>query len=183
MEIELGVLVKDKSDQHITTEGLFDLKTGERHKKGLSAWAIKYNEANYFNLGYSNDVNHWGSYAKFDIEGKYCAIIIDDNSPYVLRSTSQTYGGGLSGVLMAESLKWGRNWKDAEGNKKRLLFIDTGDIRSQIGTRNESAHGNYLTKKQFKKLLDETGTVLTDEKTKDIEFGRIIDLINTANEK
>ncbi|MBI6120410.1 hypothetical protein [Salegentibacter maritimus] len=183
MEKELGILVKDKSDQHITTKGIFDLKTGEKSKNGISAWAIEYNKDHYFNLGYSTDVNHWGSYAKFDIEGKYCAIIIDENSPYILKSTSQTYGGGLAGGLIAESLKWGKNWKDEEGNKKRILFIDTEDIHNKMMSRNESAHGNYFTKKQFKKILDETGTVLTDEKIKEIEFHRIIELIKSANEK
>ena len=183
MEIELGILIKDKSDQHITSKGVFDLKTGEISKKGISAWAIEYNDEHYFNLGYSTDLNHWSTYAKFDIEGKYCAIIIDDNSPNILKSTSQTYGGGLTGVLMAESLKWGKNWKDEEANNKRLLFIDTENILSKMMSRNESAHGNYFTRKQLKKILDETGTVLTDEKIKDIEFSKIIELINTANEK
>lgn len=183
MKNELGVLVKDKGNQHITTKGVFDLTTGVRSKKGISAWAIEYNDNLYFNLGYSTDVNHWGSYARFDIEGKYCAIIIDDNSPYILKSTSQSYGGGLAGVLIAESLKWGKNWKDENGSKKRLLFIDTEDVQNQMMNRNESAHGNYFTKKQFKKILDETGTVLTNEKIKDIEFDRIIKLINSANEK
>lgn len=183
MAIELGVLVKDKSDQHLTVKGIFDLKTGEISKRGISAWAIEYHDGHYFNLGYSTDLNHWNSYVKFDIEGKYCAIIIDDHSPYILKSTSQSYGGGLTGVLMAESLKWGKNWKDEEGHKKRLLFIDTEDIQNKMMSRNKSAHGNYFTKKQLKKLLDETGTVLTDEKIKDIEFSKIIELINTANKK
>src|SRR5690606_9201883 len=145
------------------TKGVFDLKTGKKNKKGISAWAIEYNGNNYFNLGYSNDVNHWGSYAKFDIEGKYCVIIIDDNSPYILKTTSQNYGGGLAGVLMAESLKWGKNWKDENGIKKRLLFIDTEDVQYSMMNRNESSHGNYLTRNQFKMILKETGTVLTDE--------------------
>ncbi len=183
LENELGILIKDKSDQHITTKGVFDLNTGEKSKRGISAWAIEYNDNHYFNLGYSNDVNHWGSYAKFDIEGKYCIIIIDDNSPYILQSTSQTYGGGLAGVLMAESLKWGKNWKDENGNKKRLLFIDTEDVQNRMMNRNESAYGNYFTKRQFNKILEETETVLTDEKIKDIEFDRIIELINKANKK
>lgn len=91
MDSQLGILLKNISNQHITTKGVFDLKTGKRDKKGISAWAIEYNDNNYFNLGYSNDVNHWGSYAKFDIEGKYCVIIIDDYSPYILKTTSQNY--------------------------------------------------------------------------------------------
>lgn len=49
MGIDVGVLIKDKSIQHITTKGVFDLKTGEVSKKGGSAWAIEYNNEHYFN--------------------------------------------------------------------------------------------------------------------------------------
>lgn len=82
---------------------------------------------------------------------------------------------------MAESLKWGKNWKDENGNKKKLLFIDTEDIQYKMMKRNESSHGNYLTRNQFKMILKETGTALTDEKIKDIEFTKIIEFINSAN--
>lgn len=80
MNLNAGVLIKDKSDQHITIKGIYDLKTGEKIDRGISAWALEYNDSNYFNLGYSTDLNNWNSYAKFDIEGKYSAVIIDDNS-------------------------------------------------------------------------------------------------------
>ncbi len=181
--LNAGILVKDKSNQHITIKGVFDLNTGEKIKKGISAWAIEYNEGHYFNLGYSSDVNHWNSFAKFDVQGKYCSIIIDDNSPTILKTTSNTYGGGLAGVLMGESLKWGKNWKDKNGNKKRLLFIDTEDVSRKNGLRNQSSLGNYLTKKQFKKILEETKTTLTDEKIRNIEFEMVLEIIKTANEK
>lgn len=183
MEKEFGVLIKDKSNQHLKTKGIFDLKTGEKVKRGASAWAIEYKNERYFNLGYSNDLNHWGSYAKFDIEGKYCAIIIDNNSPYILQSTSQTYGGGLTGTLTAESLKWGKNWKDKDGNKIRLLFIDTENIQGKMLSRHESALGDYFTRRLCEFLLEETESLLTYKKIKDIEFEKIIELIKLANEE
>lgn len=181
MDVNLGILIKDKSPQHITTEGVFDLTTGEKSKKGISAWAINFNSENYFNLGYSDDVNHWGSYAKFDIEGKYCAIIIDENSPNILKSTSNVYGGGLTGALIAESRKWGKNWKDENGVKKKLLFIDNQNVKNKMMNRNQSSHGNYLTKKQFEKIVEETGMNFTEDKIKDIEFEKILKVIKTAN--
>lgn len=181
MEVDAGVLIKDKSDQHITIKGIFDLNTGLKVDRAISAWALEYNHSNYFNLGYSTDVNHWASYAKFDIEGKYCAIFIDDNSPNVLKTTSTYYGGGLSGVLMAESLKWNKNWKDKNGIKKKILFIDTQDISPKMRSRNTGSIGNYLTRKQFQKILDDVDMTLTDEKIKDIEFEVIVEVIETAN--
>lgn len=81
---------------------------------------MEYGDENYFNLGYSTDFNQWSSYGKFDIEGKYAAIIIDHNSPNILKFTGNAYGGGLTGALIAESLKWNKNWKDKNGIKKNF---------------------------------------------------------------
>ena len=181
MNVEAGILLKEQSDQHITVKGIFDRRTGEKIDRGLSAWALDYNDKSYFNLGYSTDVNHWKSYAKFDIEGKYSIIVIDDNSPHVLKSTSNSYGGGLTGVLIAESLKWGKNWKDRNGVKKRILFIDSEDISPKMLDRNRSSHGNYMTRKQFQKILDEAGIELSEERIKDVEFEKILEIIHIAN--
>ena len=182
MNLNAGILLKDQSEQHLTVKGIFDRQTGKKIKAGLSAWALEFNDTNYFNLGYSNDVNHWKSYAKLDFEGKYSLIIIDENSPYILRSTSNSYGGGLAGALIAESLKWGKHWEDKNGIKKRILLIDTEDISSQSGNRNRSSHGNYMTRKQFQKILEETGISLTEERVKDIEFEKVVEIIETANQ-
>src|SRR5690606_12993709 len=179
--VEAGILLKEQSEKHITLKGMFDRRTGEKIDRGISAWALKYNDSKYFNLGYSNDVNHWKSYAKFDIEGKYSIIIIDDNSPHVLKSTSNSYGGGLTGVLIAESLKWGKNWKDRNGMKKRILFIDSQDISPKMLDRNRSSHGNYMSRNQFQKILEEAGIALTEERIKDVEFEKILEIIHIAN--
>lgn len=181
MKVEAGILIKDKSDQHITITGLFDRNTGLQIDRGLSAWALEYNDYNYFNLGYSRDVNHWRSYAKFDIEGKYCAIFIDDNSPNVLKTTDTHYGGGLAGGLMVESLAWNKNWRDKNGVKKKILFIDTQDISPKMLSRNPGSMGNYLTRTQFQKIIDEVDMASTDEKIKEIEFEVIVEVIETAN--
>lgn len=181
MQVDAGVLIKEQSKQHITIKGIFDRKTGEKIDKAISAWALEYRDDNYFNLGYSTDMNHWSSYAKLDIEGKYSAIIIDDNSPSILKTTSNSYGGGIAGSLIAESLKWNKNWKDKDGIKKKILFIDTQEISPKKLNRNASSHGDYLTRKQFEKLMEETDTSLSEEKIKDIEFEKVIEIIETAN--
>lgn len=183
MNVNAGVLIKDQSDQHITIQGIFDKTSGEKIDKAISAWALDYNNNTYFNLGYSTDLNHWYSYTKLDIEGKYLAVIIDDNSPKILKTTSNSYGGGMAGVLIAESLKWNKNWKDKNGNKKKILFIDTQDISPKKLNRNASSHGDYLTRKQFEQLMDETGINLPEEKIKDIEFEKVLEIIKSANEK
>ncbi|MBV7439826.1 hypothetical protein KRX57_00155 [Weeksellaceae bacterium TAE3-ERU29] len=182
-DAHVGILITEESSQHITIEGIFDLETGQRIVDGNSMWALNYKNNNYFNLGYSSDLNHWKSYAKFDIEGKYCAIIIDENSPYVLTTTGSNYGGGLTGLLIAESQKWGKNWKDKNGVKKKILFIDTEDISSGMFDRNRSSLGNYLTRKQFEKLLNKSGITLNDSNIKNVSFERVIEVIKEANKK
>lgn len=181
MQVDAGILVKDQSTQHITIKGIFNRKTGEKIDTAILAWAMEHGDHNYFNLGYSTDLNHWNSYAKFDIEGKYSAVIIDDNSPYVLKTTGNSYGGGIAGGLIAESLKWNKNWKDKNGVKKKILFIDTQDISPKKLNRNASSHGDYLTRKQFEKLMEETNMNFSEEKIKDIEFEKVVEIIKAAN--
>lgn len=77
----------------------------------------------------------------------------------------------------------GKNWKDKNGNKKRVLLIDTEDVRNKNGIRNQSSIGNYLTRKQFEKIMHESGSTLRNEKIKDIEFEKVLELIKILNER
>jgi hypothetical protein len=181
MRVQVGVLIEEKSQQHITIKGIFDSKTGLIMKKELSAWALKYEGQNYFNLGYSNDVNHWNSYAKFDIEGRYSIIIIDENSPSVLNSSSVSYGGGLAGVLMSESTKWGKNWRDSNGMKKKILLIDTKEIKPKSLSRNSGSLGNYLSRKKFHEIVNQSQSNLTEDKLKNLTYEEVIEMIKFAN--
>ena len=65
--------------------------------------------------------------------------------------------------------------------KKKILFIDTKDISPKNLNRNASSHGNYLTRKQFEKVMKEADMTLSDEKIKDIEFEKVIEIIEAAN--
>lgn len=182
MNVEAGILIATKSHQHVDLKGIFNINTGQKINKASSAWAIEYKNDIYFNLGYSNDLNHWETFIKFDIIGKYCISIIDDNSPNILKSTSSSaYGGGLTGVLIAESNKWGKNWKDKDGNKKKILLINTQEILKKSLRRNASSLGNYMTKKQFEIIIDEAKVLVTDENVKKIEFEKVLEIIKIAN--
>ncbi|GAB7256487.1 hypothetical protein [Polaribacter sp. OB-PA-B3] len=181
--VEAGILIKERSNQHIKIKGVFDLNTGIKIKRGMSAWIIEYNGNKYFNLGYSGDVNHWNYFGKLDIEGKYCAIIIDKNSPNILKSSSNNYGGGLAGVLIGESSKWNKNWKDENGEKKKILFIDTENIRQKNANRNIGSLGDYLTRKQLQEITNEIGLNLSDTEIKNIMFEKIIQILKTENNK
>lgn len=184
-EVDAGVLIKNQSNQHVTIKGFFDLKTGIKIHRGISAWAIEYDSSRYFNLGYTTVLNYWKSYAKFDIEGKYCAVIIDSSSPAVLTVTSSNNSGGfgLAGALAAESVKWNKNWKDKDGIKKRVLFINTNNIEPEFLGRNAGSAGGYLTRKDVRDLISILGMVLGDAKVNELPLEPVIDLIKKANKK
>ena len=183
MKVNAGVIIKSQSNQHITVTGIFDLTTGLLMKKELSAWAIQLKGNSYFNLGYSDDVNHWNSYAKFDIEGRYSLIIIDDNSPPILHYSSVSNGGGISGFIMSESRKWGKNWRDEKGLKKKILIIDNKEIEPKFISRHESSVGNYLTKKKFDEIVQEHKIETTDSNLKKISFLELLKVFNKVNEQ
>lgn len=183
MAVIAGVLTKEASRQHIKIKGFFDLNTGKKLNDVRFAWAIEYKGGVYFNLGYSSDVNHWNSFAKFDIEGRYCAVIINENSPNILKTTSNKYGGGIVGVLAQESHKWNKNWIDKYNLKVKILLVDTHDTIPKFGVSRKYIEGNYLTRKKLEEILEEMAITLTVEKTKDVKFEKVIEIIERANIK
>lgn len=183
MDINAAVLIKEESRQHIKIKNIYNLNTGKKINKILSAWAIEYKEGLYYNLMYSNDVKHFKSFAKFDIEGRYCAVIVNENSPYILKTNSNFYGGGVVGVLAKESHKWNKNWVDQYNLKVKILLVDTQDIETGLGVRKKYVLGDYLSRKKLEDILSEMGITLTVEKMKDVKFEKVIEIIERANIK
>ncbi len=183
MQIKASAIIINESNKHFTIKKIIDPISGIKIKRGISAWSIEYKGNNYFNLGYSGDLNHWKSYAKFDIEGKICAIIIDENSPNILKTNGTYYGGGLTGVLIGESTKWGKNWKDKNGNKKKILFIDTKRTIKRNANRNPVSLGNYLTRKQLKELIIKNNIEVDTDEINDRSFEKVIEIIGMINDK
>lgn len=166
MQANAGVLIKKKSRQHITVHEIYDLSTGASIKRGTSAWALKYRDTNYLNLGYASDINTWYSFAKFDIEGKYCLVFVDTNSPKALQTSNQ--GMGLTMALTTEVVKARNNWYDAKGNKYKIVFIDTDIIVPKQFSANKSARGEYLSEGQFEDIIEKYKlTSIYDLKSKD----------------
>ncbi len=180
---KIGVIIKDSSQQHITIKKFINLNTKTKDRKAMKAWGIQYKGNDYFNLGYSTDVNHWKSYAKIDIKGPYSAILVDENSPYILNSTSNYYGGGLTGALIAESHKWNKNWKDKEGKKHKIIIINTFDIPQNPPSYYLGNQGNYLTRKQLKKMIKDYNLPYDTSKIKEISYEKVLKIIKKVNNK
>jgi hypothetical protein len=79
-EISTVAVIKSESDRHVGTKLVLN-PAASKKKRGLFPWAIRYNDVDYFNLGYSDDLRNWNVFARFDIVGKFSAIFIDKDSP------------------------------------------------------------------------------------------------------
>lgn len=100
--------IRDESDSHLWIKSFTEPGTTKRIKKSISSWALEYKGNHYFHLGYSSDANQWNVFVRFDIVGKYSVIVIDENSPNIVKNAGGTGVGGLHGVLLKESQQWGK---------------------------------------------------------------------------
>ncbi|GAB4017353.1 hypothetical protein GCM10028773_13500 [Spirosoma koreense] len=177
--IDATALVKDEADNYIQIKKLVDADK-KKIKKWHSYWAIEYSGNKYFNLGYSHDLNQWGTYAKFDIIGKYCAIFIDSNSRKLVKNGGNLYGGGLMGAMIAGTYKWGKNWIDRNGAKKKILLVDTSILEIGMYAKEDGNTGNLLTKEKLTKIAQ---TNYPDMDVDKISFEKVVEIIEELNQK
>lgn len=173
-------VVERFSTNHFKIKKFID-ENGKKIKGGMSAFAVKFEGESYFNLFYSTDVPNPTCYARFDIIGRYCAIIIDDKTPSFIRNGASYYPMGAGGALMKDSVKWGKAWLDKDGNKKRILFIDTLKYVPEVGKRNGGSLGNYLTRSQLSEILEVHKIDIQGRKTKELSFEEVLQFINEMN--
>jgi hypothetical protein len=171
-------VIKDQADNYIQIKNVVD-STNKIIKRWKSYWAVEYADNKYFNLGYSLDLNQWGTYVKFDIIGKYCAVFIDANSRKIVKHGGNNYGGDLTGVLLAGSNKWGKNWLDVNGQKKKILFIDTSHIEEGMFATNNSSRGNLLTREKLSEIM---GNNYQEIDLKTVSFEKVVEIIKELNQ-
>lgn len=189
-------MVKDTSSGYLQVRK-FTSSGGEKIKTPKRLWGLEYNGRPYINLFYSTDLI-LELFVPFDITGRYCVIIVNENTPKVVRNGggAASYGtaagvaaGGLIGgaiggaltALLKNPAQWGKGWKDRDGKKYYLLFTDTFDIQDGDWDRTPSSHINFLSKKQLRKLCAEQQLEVQD--TDEMLFEDVVDLIRKLNEK
>lgn len=172
-------IVQEQSTNHLKIKNFLYAKDKKKFKKGLSNWAVELNGIKYFNLGYSGDLNNWHYYTRFDVIGKYCLAIISEESPKIIQRGTNNYGGNLTGILIHASNKWGKNWVDKEGKKKKILFIDSNILEPAGGSRYSSSLGNLLTKDDIERISKDKYPDLNISK---LSFEEVIELIKKLNE-
>ena len=154
-DTNITLVVKEIGKNYLNVKKFIDDTTGKTLKNSASTWAITYNGKTYLNLGYTNDLNNWKLFVCFDIEGNnFCSIFIGDETPNIIKNSGNYYGGGLTGVLLKESTKWGKNWTNQQGQKLKILFINLNKQNQSFGNRNKGSLGYLITRKELKEKLE-----------------------------
>jgi hypothetical protein len=82
--------------------------------------------------------------------------------------------GGAIGVVVSESVKWNKSWKDQYNIKRKVLLINT----SAVNETRKNAEGNLLSRKQVTEFLGEKYAHL---EAKELTFESIVALIKKMN--
>lgn len=180
-EIGTMAIIKSESDRYVKTKIILDPANSKKKRRGLLPWAIRYNDVDYFNLGYSDDLQNWNVFARFDIIGKFSAIFIDKDSPKEFFNNT-AYGASLAGVLARESIKWNKAWIDHNGDKKRILLINSTIYTARNSPRIEDGCvGDYLTKGQLRELIESNKIDIQDKEVNNLSFEEVVDVIQKLN--
>ena len=173
------VKIKKKSKKHLIVSRFFDANTDKYFMNSDKPWAISYENTNYFNMKYLNNLLENKLYMKFDIEGKICVIFIDKNSPKSINLGDQGYyGGGLLGLALGANAKRANGWKDLNKERHVVLVINTEDGAIKTIDMTYKSMANMLTKKNFNELL---GLNYSKETIKKLSFEDVISIINRIN--
>ncbi len=175
----VSLVVKEVGDSHIWIKKFIDDSTGKSLNKLNQSWAITYKGSTFLNLGYTNDLNNWKIFLKLNLEGsKFCSSFIDEETPNIVKNSGSYYGGGLTGVLIKESNKWGKNWIKQNGSKTKILFVNLTKQNQPFGNRYKSSLGYFITKKE---LVEKLQLKKTDDEIASISFEEAITMIDKAN--
>ena len=171
-------VIKKHEKDYIKIPKLVDEQTGKRNKPANFPWAVKLDTNNYFNLRYSQDLQNLEVYVKADIVGKFCALIIDQDTSPIISNGGANYGGGLTGVSIKESEKWSKNWISKEGKKVKLLITDTANLELKHGFGHSNSDWKLLSRKNINEIL---GLSLSEENIKNLTFEDVKSIVLEKN--
>lgn len=171
-------VIKKHEKDYIKISKLVDEQTGKRNKPANFPWAVKLDTTYYFNLRYSRDLQNPEVYLKADIIGKFCALIIDQDTSPIISSGGANYGGGLTGVLIKESEKWGKNWISEDGKKVKLLITDTSNLELKHGFGHSNSDWKLLFRKNINEIL---GLSLSEEDIKNLTLKDVKTIVLEKN--
>ncbi len=170
--------VKRVSKRLIKVKKLIDPETGKKSKKIKIPWAIFSGSDAYFNLFYCNDMFSPGLYIKPDVIGRYCVFYTDKESLRLIHSYSpNTYGGGLTGLLINESKKWGKHWIGENQEVIKIFIVDTKTLEL-IRKKKSYAIWKILNRKNLNEILN---LDFSEEKLNNLSLDEVKKLIIEKN--
>jgi hypothetical protein len=178
-DTSVSLIVKEIGENHIQLKKFVDAKTGKNLSNKNASWALVYKGSTYLNLGYTNDLNNWKVFLKLNLEGNnFCASFIDETTPNIVKNSGNYYGGGLTGVLIKESNKWGKNWFKKDGSKAKILFMNLHKQNQPSSNRHKSTIGYFITKKE---LADKLQLNIKDQEIEKMSFENAVSEIKRKN--
>ncbi len=154
-------------------------KTNQEFSNGRNAWALKYNNDYFVNLGYSVDLTNWDSFIKLDVIGRYCLFFVSSES-YLNDIADNQYGLGLVGVLGNTIGKPKNSFVDKNNKKYSIHFIDTNELHKHgFGSKSFKVSISFLlTKRRLKKIIEKNNLELN---AKELSFEEVIELFKGLN--
>lgn len=157
---------------------LIDQHTEKRSKEAGFPWAISIDSTVYFNLRYSIEMQSPEMYIKPDITGRFCVLFADKETLRTIAANGSYYGGGLQGVLMNESTKWGKNWVSEDGEEIKIFIVDVENLELNHIKGYRNAAWKILSKNNLNEILEQN---LTKEEIKELSIDDIKDKIQKIN--
>jgi hypothetical protein len=171
--------IQFESDKFLRITKLLDPNTRKRSKEAGYPWAIYTDSTVYFNLRFSKGILSPELYIKPDVSGRFCVVFANKETLRIIHSYSlNNYGGGLTGVLIKESEKWGKNWLNEKEEKIKIFIVDTRNLELKNIRGYKNAAWKILDRKNINEIL---GLELPEERLKEISLDEIKDLIKEKN--
>jgi hypothetical protein len=133
----------------------------------------------FFNFRYARGIQSPELYVKPDVIGRFCVIYADKETLRQIHSFSNNYyGGGLTGVLIKESEKWGNNWENENKEKIKIFIVDTENLELNHVRGYKNAAWKILDNMNINEIL---GLNLSKEQLKVISLDEIKKIIEDKN--
>ena len=178
---EIDLEVKDQQEDFFIVKDMIDPATGKGSKDGRRAWAFEYNDDLYIHLKYSQNSPAYGVFVRQHVVGRFCLSILGDQFIDAHnKSIPNTYGGGLTGVILDNSGMWGGAFLDSNGIKKKIFFTDTKHRTETVAYRGNSSKIDMLTASTLKWL---TGKEDYSGRKWDYSVEEIVAIVEDLNQR
>jgi len=154
---------KSISNTCIQIKKIKDPKSGKRLHNIHKAWAIKYKDNYYSNVGYTKEYQDLHLYILMDYIGdRYCYSILNPKADKALKRPKPIPIPLSVGHVVANAIRFStydkaffsKKWKTKKGKKYEVILIDLYDPKKKTVDHNYGSRGRVMDKLYAKKKLD-----------------------------